>query len=128
VTRHSAYLRAARHWTHLGITFVTVRRKSVVDRFEVGYWNKKRVVLGAGLSWEDAFDQAIAAADPRGDQRPSHGEAQGAIRTFLRREGIRFFELVEDGTNAWAFWPTFQPHTTSYYHADGSIEWYGQGR
>ena len=130
MTRRSTHLRAARHWVHLGTTFVTIRRKSVPDRFEVGYRNGARVVLGAGPSWEDAFDQATAVAAPRGapDQRPTHEEARGAIKTFLREEGVRAFELVEDGNSAWAFWPTCQPHTTSYYHADGSIEWYGRGR
>ena len=130
MTRRSAHLRAARHWAHLGTTFATIRRKSVPDRFEVGYRNGNRVVLGAGPSWEDAFDQATAAVAPHGvhDQRPTREEAQGAIKTFLRGEGVRSFELVEDGGSAWAFWPTSQPRTTSYYRANGSIEWYGQGR
>ena len=65
---------------------------------------------------------------PRPDQRPTREEAWDAIKTFLRGEGVRAFELVEDGSNVWTFWPTSQPHTTSYYHADGSIEWFGQGR
>ena len=128
MTRRSAHLRAARHWAHLGTTFATIRRKSIPDRFEVGYWNNVCVVLGAGPSWEDAFGQATTVAAPRTDRRPTHEEAWDAIKTFLRGEGVRAFELVKDGSSAWAFWPTSQPHTTSYYHADGSIEWFGQGR
>lgn len=114
MTRRSAHLRAARHWTHLGTTFATIRRKSVLDRFEVGYWNGDRVVLGAGPSWEDAFDQATGAVVPHGvpDQRPTREEAQGAIKTFLHGEGVRSFELVEDSGNAWAF---FADVPTAYH-------------
>lgn len=127
MTKHSACLRAARHWAHLGTTFATIRRTSVVDRYEVGYQGERRVVLGAGPSREIAFERA-ASSMPTPNLRPSREEAEGAVRAFLRREGIRSFELVEDGESTWAFWPTSQSHTTSYYHANGSIEWYGQGR
>jgi hypothetical protein len=60
-------------------------------------------------------------------RRASRKEAERAIRAFLRTKGFRSFEMAEDGEEAWAFWPTSQPHTTSYYHANGSVEWYGQG-
>lgn len=128
------------HWARLGTTFATIRRKSVIDRFEVGYWNKERVVLGAGPTWEIAFERALkprteiftppieALMQPARPSRAPREEAERTIRAFLRAEGFRSFEMIEDGEEAWAFWPTSKPHTTSYYHADGSVEWYCQGR
>lgn len=143
MTRDAAHRRATLCWAHLGTAFTRIRRKSTPDRFEVGYWDKQLVVLGAGPTWEIAFDRALGRQAPSGTsgaktaETPSHEattqrvpreKAMQDIRAFLHHEGIGSFELAEDGENNWAFWPTSQPHTTSYYHADGSIEWYGQGR
>jgi len=59
VTRYTAQRRASYYWGRLGLTFAAIRRKNVVDRFEVGYYtSSKRIVKGAGPSWEIAFDRA----------------------------------------------------------------------
>ena len=59
MTRYTAHRKASNYWGRLGTTFASIRRKSVIDRFEVGYYTSdKRVVMGAGPSWEIAFERA----------------------------------------------------------------------
>lgn len=82
MTKHEAYLEAHRRWSQVsagGIgtqsAWVSIRRKNVENRFQVGYlevlsvdfgtgepnWYKT-VVLGTGPSWEAAFDSATRGA------------------------------------------------------------------
>lgn len=79
MNKYSAQRKATSHWARLGITFVTIRHKSVTDRFEVGYWSKERVVMGAGPTWEIAFDRALKGSPgATGDQTTSPREEDNA--------------------------------------------------
>jgi hypothetical protein len=57
--------------------------------------------------------------------RPSYEDAENAIGEFIiKTVGMGpWYELHEDG-NGWQFW-ILESDTTSYLHADMSIEWYG---
>lgn len=72
--------------------------------------------------------------------RPSHMQAKQVISDFLQVKlgAVPRFGMVEDGDEGddpqkigWAFWvypeelPLGTSDTTSYVHADLSIEWYG---
>jgi hypothetical protein len=65
--------------------------------------------------------------------RPSREQAEQAITEFLQAKlgDVPCFGMVEDGEECWAFWvypeelPPGADDTTSYVHADLSIEWYG---
>ena len=82
MTRTQAHARALERWGTTGIApgdrvgFVIVRRKSVVDRFEVGYYTRGGrepggtllshdwKVMGKGTSWEEAFARAAPQEIP----------------------------------------------------------------
>ena len=65
--------------------------------------------------------------------RPSREQAEQAITEFLEAKlgAVPCFGMVEEGEENWAFWiypeelPPEADDTTSYVHADLSIEWYG---
>lgn len=79
--RKEAHARAHTLWGTKGIEpgdrvgFVVVRRKSVADRFEVGYYTRGGrapsgmllshdwKVMGKGASWEEAFARASRAEE-----------------------------------------------------------------
>ena len=73
-----------------------------------------------GISFPD-FPGCISTADNLDDVM-----ARGATALTFHVEG-----MVEDGEECWAFWvypeelPPGADDTTSYVHADLSIEWYG---
>ncbi len=58
------------------VGFVVIRRKNVVDRFEVGYYTRAGqapsgatmstnwTVMGKGRSWEEAFERASKGTPP----------------------------------------------------------------
>lgn len=64
MTRYAAHRKATLCWAHLGTAFTRIRRKSIADRFEAGYWNKQLVILGAGPTWEIAFERALGRLSP----------------------------------------------------------------
>ena len=70
MTRYQAHAKAHALWGTHGITSadrvgcVLIRRKNVVDRFEVGYHVRDGgpwTVMGKGASWEEAFARASRA-------------------------------------------------------------------
>jgi hypothetical protein len=79
VTRNQAHAKAHQLWGTRGIEpgdrvgFVVIRRKNVVDRFEIGYYTRGGrtpsgvtlshdwIVMGKGASWEEAFARALSA-------------------------------------------------------------------
>jgi len=58
--------------------------------------------------------------------RPVEADARAAIEAWLDEHapGYPTYKMVEDGDNVWAFWVAEQD-TTSYLHADLTVEWYG---
>lgn len=62
MNRYAASARCQELWRHLGLPFTRIRRKTVVDRYEVGYLghfpNAFVTIMGAGPSWEVAFGRA----------------------------------------------------------------------
>jgi hypothetical protein len=76
MTRREAHARAHQLWGTSGhepgdrVGFTVIRRKNVVDRFEVGYYTRGGrtpggtslshdwTVMGKGASWEEAFARA----------------------------------------------------------------------
>lgn len=62
MTRSDAITLARKRWGCPGsdrMGFVILRRKSVVSRYEVGYYYQGlRTVMGRGSSWEEAFSRA----------------------------------------------------------------------
>lgn len=74
MTRYQAHREAHSRWATFGtapgdrVASVTIRRKTVVDRFEVGYYVRAKpgmpvavVIVGKGPSWEEAFARADRA-------------------------------------------------------------------
>jgi hypothetical protein len=61
-------------------------------------------------------------------RRPTEAAARKAIEAWLDEyaPGYPCYGLCEDGDACLAFWVAEQD-TTSYVHADLSIEWYGTG-
>ena len=59
-------------------------------------------------------------------KRPNRLKAEAAARAFLREMGhdADGLTMVPDGEDGWAFWLRADD-TTSYVHADLSVEWYG---
>jgi hypothetical protein len=71
VTKFQAFREAHQRWATSGISptdrvaVVTLRKKNVVYRCEVGWYqrgNGVRVVAGSGTTWEAAFAEADARA------------------------------------------------------------------
>lgn len=74
MTRMQAHARATALWGTSGtapgdrVGIATIRRKSVVDRFEVGHFtrvggsvvNSSYTILGRGRTWEEAFERATS--------------------------------------------------------------------
>ena len=63
MTKHLAQARCRELWHHLGLPFTRTRHRSDPNRFEVGYlgWLSNHiVVMGAGPTWEAAFEHAGA--------------------------------------------------------------------
>jgi hypothetical protein len=60
MNRYAASARCQQLWRHLGLPFTRIRRRSVVDRYEVGYvvGGGRVTIMGAGPSWEQAFERA----------------------------------------------------------------------
>jgi hypothetical protein len=66
MTRYTAYQKADRLWGSaasqgMNRAHVCIRQKKVTNRFEAGYYahaSGKLTVMGAGPSWEAAFEQA----------------------------------------------------------------------
>lgn len=59
MNRYAAWRRCQELWRRLGLPFTRIRRKSVVDRYEVGYLaNGDAYIMGAGPTWEAAFERA----------------------------------------------------------------------
>ena len=58
--------------------------------------------------------------------RLSEQAARATIEAWLqdRFDTIPSYGMIEDGETSWAFWIDADD-TTSYVHADLSIEWYG---
>lgn len=59
-------------------------------------------------------------------KRSTRKQATAAIENFLEHAlgEVPFFMIAEDGDHSWSFW-VCDDDTTSYVHADLSIEWYG---
>lgn len=66
MTRYQARAKANALWeTRDRVAFTSIRRKNVIDRFEVGYairGDRRFTVLGRGPSWEEAFARAAQNA------------------------------------------------------------------
>jgi hypothetical protein len=80
VTTKQARVKAHQLWGTPGIApgdrvgFVSIRRKNVVDRFEVGHYTRvgraesgavistDYTIMGRGQSWEEAFERANTTA------------------------------------------------------------------
>lgn len=64
MNRYSASTRCQQLWRHLGLPFTRIRRKTVTDRYEVGYLghfpDNHVTIMGAGPSWEVAFERATS--------------------------------------------------------------------
>lgn len=64
MNRHAASTRCAQLWHHLGLPYTKILRKSVVDRYCVGYFghypNNHVVIMGVGSTWEEAFERAMS--------------------------------------------------------------------
>jgi hypothetical protein len=58
--------------------------------------------------------------------RPTEEAARAAVDAFLLAQlgEVPWYSLNEDGDEHWSFWVRSED-TTSYVHADLSIEWYG---
>jgi hypothetical protein len=77
--------------------------------------------------WEIlSVKEAEIVVDVHDMARPSYEAAEKAIGEFIiEKVGMGpWYELHEDGDNGWSFW-ILESDTTSYLHADMSIEWYG---
>lgn len=62
--------------------------------------------------------------------RPCHEAVERSASDFLKEKlgEVPAFQMAEDGDENWSFWVTedgCEGDTTSYVHADLSIEWYG---
>jgi len=93
MTKHQAHAKATELWGTRGTTpgdrvgCVSIRRKNVTDRFEVGYYvrggrrddgvyvHSNPVVMGKGPTWEIAFERA---ANPQ-----LHLESVGAVSAAI---------------------------------------------
>lgn len=62
MNRYAASARCQQLWRHLGQPFTRIGRKMATDRYQVGYlghWpNNFVTIMGAGPSWEKAFERA----------------------------------------------------------------------
>jgi hypothetical protein len=72
MTKYQAYREAHQRWATYGasptdrVAMVTLRRKNVVNRFEVGWYLRGDcvpIVAGSGPTWEAAFADADARSN-----------------------------------------------------------------
>lgn len=68
MNRYAAAELCGQIWKHLGQPFTRIRAKNIANRFEVGYlgnWpNDSAHILGAGETWELAFERATSKEAP----------------------------------------------------------------
>jgi hypothetical protein len=61
-------------------------------------------------------------------ERPSEESAREIVEAWLNKfaPGYPCYSIFKYGEDSWSFWIADQD-TTSYVHADLSVEWYGTG-